>query len=112
MPNAEIMVLLPCSLASLLLFPRRVEEKKRDPENEVAIVSRPLFFLFPGAEKERRETLRMRLPVINCTNLIAGVLGLLGQRVSAQRESGIMDAIYPEKVWSPFQRTCLKLEWN
>ena len=33
-------------------------------------------------------------------NLIPRVLGLFGQRVSAQRDSGIMDSIFPENVGS------------
>ena len=33
-------------------------------------------------------------------NLISRVLGLLGQRVSARRDSGIIDSIFPENVGS------------
>ena len=33
-------------------------------------------------------------------NLVPRVLGLFGQRVSARRDSGIMDSIFPEKVGS------------
>ena len=33
-------------------------------------------------------------------NLVPRVLGLLGQRVSARRDSGIIDSIFPENVGS------------
>ena len=33
-------------------------------------------------------------------NLVPRVLGLFGQRVSARRDSGIMDSIFPENVGS------------
>ena len=36
----------------------------------------------------------------NNINLVPRVLGLLGQRVSARRDSGIIDSIFPENVGS------------
>ena len=45
-------------------------------------------------------------------NLVPRVLGLFGQRVSAQRDSGIMDSIFPENVEFRSYCACLSLNGN
>ena len=47
------------------------------------------------AQKNAIEKSKMSL-----CNLVPRVLGLFGQRVSAQRDSGIIDSIFPENVGS------------
>ena len=44
----------------------------------------------------------MRTRKSSLNNLVPRVFGLFGQRVSARRDSGIMDAVFPESPgWAP-----------